>query len=129
MKGGRDPAIEPAGLPRAMSAAQGPRLSAPCPPPGRPLTRRAGSAKPAQASRASQLLHVQPPGELAAAALLALAADPVCLPAVLAAAGSRPPGCPNQTPGRRASCWKAELALLLLGLLEPHSRQTGLAAS
>lgn len=129
MKGGRDPAIEPAGLPRAMSAAQGPRPSAPCPPSGRPLTRQAGSAKPAQASRASQLFHVQPPGGLAAAALLALSADPVYLSAVPAAAGSRPPGCPKQTPGCRASRWKAELALLLLGLPEPHSRQAGLAAS
>lgn len=47
-------------------------------PSGRPLTRR-WKRQAAQASHASQLFQVQPPGGLAAAALLALAADPVYL--------------------------------------------------
>lgn len=118
MKGGRDPAIQPAGLPRAMSAARIPgrpplpALGTTADPPG--WKRQAGPGQP-------RLPDLPGPAARRAgrSALLALAADPVYLSAVPAAAGSRPPGCPKQTPGCRASRWKAELALLLLGLPGP----------
>ena len=91
-----------------------PRLARPA---GPPLTRPDSNLGARRAGPASLLLHfpsplLLPPGGRAAAALRALLArssprarppalapEPACLPAVPAAAGSRPPRCPSQAPG------------------------------